>query len=102
MKNTLSTNKFFLLCLTFFSISFLTSCDPTVSDLIGKEFAMNDGYHIIKFKSETSYYVYQKPYNCGGDGSWSFNDGKVILGPNDSNCESTRELEDTYDISLFK
>ena len=52
-----------------------------------------DSYHKIEFKSSTRYWIYQKPLNCGGEGNWSQSNGKITLGPNDSNCESTRKME---------
>lgn len=59
-------------------------------DLVGWTYDL-DSYHRIKFESKTSYRIWQKPLNCGGSGSWSFQNGKIILGSNSSNCSSTRE-----------
>ena len=72
-----------------------------VSDLVGKTYSL-DTYHQIKFKTESTYWIYQKPLNCGGDGSWSISGDKLILGPNDSNCEGTREMKGEYNLSKFK
>ena len=72
-----------------------------VSDLVGKTYSL-DTYHQIKFKTESTYWIYQKPLNCGGDGSWSISGDKLILGPNDSNCEGTREMKGEYSLSKFK
>jgi len=93
------TTFFFALLATLITIC---SCGTSEKDLIGKEFDMKDGYHVIEFTSSTSYSIYQKPHSCGGNGSWSFKDGKVILGPNNSNCSSTQEIEGTYSVSDFK
>ena len=71
------------------------------ADLIGQTFTL-DAYHVITFQSETTYYIKQKPYNCGGDGYWSMSGNKVILNSNSSKCESTRNKKGEYNISLFK
>lgn len=81
-------------------IVFLISCTKSADSLVGNSYNI-DGWHIIKFKTKSTYYVYQKPYNCGGDGTWSVKDGKVIIGSNDSRCESTRNLRGTYSFSDF-
>ena len=60
-------------------------------DLVGWTYDL-DSYHRIKFESKTSYRIWQKPLNCGGSGSWSFQNGKIILGSNSSNCSSTRDI----------
>jgi hypothetical protein len=72
-----------------------------VSDLVGNTYSL-DTYHQIKFKTESTYWIYQKPLNCGGDGSWSISGDKLILGPNGSNCESTRKKKGEYSLSKFK
>jgi hypothetical protein len=72
----------------------------TEEDLVGKTFDL-DSYHRIEFKSSQRYHIYQRPLNCGGDGNWSILDGKIVLGLNDSQCESTREINGTYEYSQF-
>jgi hypothetical protein len=72
------------------------------ADLIGRSFNMEDGFHVVEFTSSSSYHIHQKPYNCGGDGTWSMQGEKIILGSNDSNCESTRDIAGAYEISAFK
>jgi hypothetical protein len=83
-------------------ILLLTGCGVNEADLVGKEFNMSDGFHVIEFKAGGRYHIYQKPANCGGDGSWSISDGKVKLESNNSNCESTQNITGTYDLSDFK
>ena len=78
----------------------LTSCTKNAESLVGNSYNI-DGWHVIEFKSSSSYRIYQKPHNCGGSGSWSVRDGKVIIGSNDSNCESTRGLRGSYSFSNF-
>lgn len=73
----------------------------TQEDLVGTTHQL-DTYHIIKFESSSRYHIYQKPLNCGGYGSWSVQNEKVILGSNDSNCESTQEKEGSYPFSKFE
>jgi len=88
-----------------FCILIISSCGfgkVSQSDLVGKTFELGDGFHMVEFVSASSYHIYQKPSNCGGEGSWSLNDGKVILGPNNSNCESTANVAGTYNADLFK
>jgi hypothetical protein len=65
---------------------------------IGSTYSL-DSYHQIQFKTATRYWIYQKPLNCGGEGNWSQIDNKIILGPNDSNCESTSNMQGEYSIS---
>jgi hypothetical protein len=65
---------------------------------IGSTYSI-DAYHQIQFKTSTRYWIYQKPLNCGGEGNWSQKDKKIILGPNDSNCESTSKIKGEYSIS---
>jgi len=81
----------------------LISCADSVNkkDLVGKTFDL-DTFHRIEFKSATRYWIYQKPLSCGGEGNWSIQNNKIILGPNDSNCESTQEMEGTYEYSQLK
>lgn len=57
-----------------------------------------DTFHQIKFKTSTRYYISQK-YGCGGEGNWSQSGDKIVLGPNDSNCESTRKIKGEYSIN---
>jgi hypothetical protein len=64
---------------------------------IGSTYSI-DAYHQIQFKSNTRYWIYQKPLNCGGEGNWSISGDKVILEQNDSNCESTRKIKGEYSI----
>jgi hypothetical protein len=95
--------QFIIFSFAFISFSlFFTSCGMSESDIIGKEFNMSDGFHVIEFKAGGRYHIYQKPANCGGDGSWSISDGKVKLESNNSNCESTQNITGTYDVSDFK
>jgi hypothetical protein len=94
--------------LTIFLISvisltlIISGCGLSEKDMVGKEFNMNDGFHVIEFKEGGKYYIYQKPHNCGGNGSWSISDGKIKLGSNDSNCESTQNIAGIYNASDFK
>lgn len=64
---------------------------------IGSTYSL-DAYHQIQFKSATRYWIYQKPLNCGGEGNWSQSGNKIILGPNDSACESTINMQGEYTI----
>jgi len=57
-----------------------------------------DTFHQIKFKTSTRYYISQK-YGCAGEGNWSQSGDKIVLGPNDSNCESTRKINGEYSIN---
>jgi hypothetical protein len=65
---------------------------------IGSTYSL-DRYHQIKFKSANRYWIYQKPLSCGGEGNWSQSGDKIVLGPNDSNCESTRKINGEYSIN---
>lgn len=76
------------------------SSELNKEDLIGKTFSL-DSYHQIEFKSATTYWIYQRPLNCGGNGSWSIKNNEVILGPNDSSCESTRKMQGNYRAEKF-
>lgn len=38
---------------------------------IGSTYSI-DAYHQIQFKSNTKYWIYQKPLNCGGEGTGQF------------------------------
>jgi hypothetical protein len=86
--------------LILFASSILLSCNNSVSekDLVGKTFDL-DTYHRIEFKTSTRYWIYQRPLNCGGEGNWSLQNGKIVLGPNDSGCETTRGKMGTYEFS---
>jgi len=86
-----------------FASTILISCagGVTEEDLVGNTFDL-DTFHRIKFKSSTRYWIYQRPLNCGGEGNWSIQNGKIILGPNDSRCESTRGMTGTYEYSQLK
>ena len=64
---------------------------------IGSTYSL-DAYHQIQFKSANRYWIYQKPLNCGGEGNWSQSGDKIILGPNDSACESTMNMKGEYTI----
>ena len=71
------------------------------SKLIGNTYSL-DEYHRVNFKSETTYWIYQDPrFGCSGEGSWSIENNKVILGANDSSCETTRAMSTTYEASVF-
>ena len=91
----------------FFSALLFVSCNSNENknttnkkDFIGKTYSL-DAFHRIQFKTDTRYWIYQKPLNCGGEGNWSFENGKITLGPNDSNCESTRNMAGSYENSKF-
>lgn len=56
-----------------------------------------DTYHKIKFKSENRYWISQ-PYGCVGEGNYSIDGDKIILGPNDSDCESTKKIQGEFDL----
>lgn len=71
------------------------------SKLIGNTYSLDD-YHRVNFKSETTYLIYQDPrFGCSGEGSWSIENNKVVLGPNDSSCETTRAMSKSYEESVF-
>lgn len=72
----------------------------TAKDFVGRTFDL-DSYHRIEFKTESRYWIYQKPLNCGGDGNWSIQNDKIILGLNDSRCESTSKINGAYEMSNF-
>lgn len=72
----------------------------TSNNLVGQTFSL-DAYHNIKFKTKTRYWIYQNPLNCGGEGNWSIENNNIILGPNDSNCESTRAKKGSYNLNKF-
>ena len=96
------------LFLLLFVLPFLLSCgedstmerEKTAQDFVGKTFEI-DAYHMIEFKTESSYWIYQKQLSCGGDGYWSIENGKILLGPNDSRCESTRKIQGSFEMSKF-
>jgi hypothetical protein len=67
--------------------------DPKIN--IGSTYSF-DSFHQIQFKSGGRYWIYQKPLGCGGEGDWSQSGDKVTLGPNDSNCESTRKIQGEF------
>jgi hypothetical protein len=105
-----------IICLTvFFTSSIFTNCDSSGSkekelvgksdskenDLVGKTFNL-DIYHRIEFKTSTRYWIYQKPLSCGGEGNWSVQNNKIVLGPNDSGCESTQGMKGIYEYSQLK
>jgi hypothetical protein len=77
-----------------------TAKEKTAKDFVGQTFDL-DTYHRVKFETESRYWIYQKPLNCGGNGNWSIENGKIILGSNDSNCESTRAKKGSYEKSRF-
>ena len=52
--------------------------------------------HKIQFKTSSSYWIYQSPLNCGGEGNWSQTKNIINLGPNNSDCESTRNIPRKY------
>lgn len=72
----------------------------TSKDLVGKKM-YPDGYHVIEFTSTSRYHIFQKPYNCGGDGSWSIKNDMIVIGSNSSNCESTKEISGQYKLSDY-
>ena len=49
-----------------------------INKFVGWTFDL-DYYHRIKFESETTYRIWQKQLTCGGRGSWSFQNGKIIF-----------------------
>jgi hypothetical protein len=81
----------------------LLSCNSGVKekDLVGQTFDL-DTYHRIEFKTSTRYWIYQRPLSCGGEGNWSIQNDKIILGSNDSGCESTQGMKGTYEYSQLK
>jgi hypothetical protein len=56
-----------------------------------------DTYHKIKFKSENRYLISQ-PYGCVGEGNYSIVGENIMLGPNNSDCESTRKINGEFSI----
>ena len=56
-----------------------------------------DTYHKIKFKTENRYLISQ-PYGCVGEGNYSVVGEKIMLGPNNSDCESTRKIKGEFSI----
>ena len=90
-----------LLLLAIFSCSPSSPKNYTASDLSGKSFDP-DGWHTVKLKSSSNYYVVQN-YSCGGDGSWSVSNNIIKLRYNDSRCESTQNLSgNSYKITSVK
>lgn len=79
----------------------LTSDTLTKNDLVGRKFDL-DAFHVVEFKTESRYWIYQKPLNCGGEGNWSISNEKVVLENNDSNCESTKKMATSYSFSRFE
>lgn len=65
------------------------------AELVQKTYSL-DSYHNIQFKTSTTYWIYQKPLGCSGEGTWSIKENKVIIGPNNSNCEHTRAMKGIY------
>lgn len=90
----------FFLFIAFGSDDENTAKERTAKDFVGQTFDL-DTYHRVKFETESKYRIYQKPLNCGGNGYWSIENGKIILGSNDSNCESTRAKKGSYEKSQF-
>jgi hypothetical protein len=79
----------------------IVSCNSLSSnELVGKKFYI-DEFHTVEFKSSSTYWI-QQSMGCGGEGSWSISNEKVILGPNNSGCETTREKQGKYSLSDFK
>ena len=101
MKKTIKHLASAMVMAVFLVIAFGSGDDEkSAKDFVGQTFDL-DTYHRIQFKTESRYWIYQKPLNCGGDGSWSIENGKIILGPNDSNCEHTKDMKGAYEISRF-
>jgi hypothetical protein len=105
INNNMKNKKTLPLGITLFTtiILIFSSCSSSVKEknLIGKTFDF-DSFHKIQFKTSTRYWIYQKPLSCGGEGNWSVSNGKVVLGPNDSQCESTKKISGTFDYSDFE
>jgi hypothetical protein len=80
----------------------IISCNTSVnkSDLIGEFFKINDSYHEINFSS-SSYEIYQNTTagpSCVGNGSWSLNEGFIVLSRNNSSCSSTNRISGKFKI----
>ena len=77
-----------------------------IQQYIGEGTGYNpDSYIKIKFKTNSTYSIYQKGkmtgIGCGGEGTWSIKNNKVILGPNDSYCENVRDCKGEYESYYF-
>ena len=92
-----------ILAVILFISTILISCGGNVNqkELVGKTFDLNS-FHRIEFKTSTRYWIYQRPLSCGGEGNWSIQNDKIILGPNDSGCETTQKMKGTYEYSQLK
>ena len=101
MKKTIKHLASAMVMAVFLVIAFGSGDDEkSAKDFVGQTFDL-DTYHRIQFKTESRYWIYQKPLNCGGDGNWSIKNEKIILGHNDSRCESTANKDGSYEISKF-
>ena len=89
-----------------FASLILTSCGGVSSEepkeeniveqiQIGGTYSL-DAYHKIVFETSSRYRIYQLPLNCGGEGDWSQTNNIINLGPNNSACESTRNIDLNY------
>lgn len=86
----------------------LTSCNSSDgskkriqdSDIIAKAWIISGGYSIgfrsnHTYKISTLYY----PTSCYGEGTWSIENNQIILGKNDSNCETAQNLKGSHPFS---
>ena len=94
------------LVLNLVIIGAMSSCGISEEQLEGRTYYLGN-YHYVDFSSNGSYYIYQKTdkdswvKTCGGNGNFTIVDGQVVLGPNDSNCESTKGMAKKYPNSTF-
>lgn len=103
IKNFIKKTYITLIITYFFFIS-CTQKELTKEKLVGKTFPL-DTYHKVEFKTETTYRIYQQMaggsnFGCLGEGSWSIQNGKIMLNANNSNCGSTREMKGVYEYSM--
>ena len=100
-----------LLFLGFFVFVLFKACSgcfgtSSPSSLVGNKYEL-DEYHVVYFKTENLYMIYQEDWknnfrsSCWGNGTWSAKDGKVFLDVNDSPCISTKDKTGSYSMSIF-
>jgi hypothetical protein len=53
-------------------------------------------YHKIQFKTSSRYWIFREPLSCSGEGNWSQTGNIINLGPNDSDCDFTRNIPKKY------
>lgn len=95
--------KQFNFFLVFLTVLFITSCNTnlTKDKLVGKSFQI-DGFHTVKFISESSYEIMQYSnggQSCYGTGNWTITENKITLEYNNSSCESTINMRGVYKVS---